>query len=482
MNRLRKFLPSRRWLFVPPVIAGIAVVILMVRLRQELPRVDLDESPLELPVIRVEARPVRPRVEAYGTARPRRTWQAVAEVGGRIAEVHLQLDSGRAVDAGDVLLRIDDVDFQLRLEQRQADLRAAEASLRELRLSQTADETSLQIEQELLEVTRKELQRVQQLYRTNAVSSTELESVEGRLLQQTQAVQRLKNSVTLYPARIQSAEASISLATARVKEARRDVDRCTIRSPFAGVLAGVDLEIDQVVMPGQTLFELYDRRYLEVEARLSLAQLDRLWPSQFAEERYREVPLTDEAILKELAAVVTTRSGDVTHRWRGRPTRITESLDERTRTFGIVIEVENSLAAASDQAGKTGDPPDTVNEVPESRLPTPKLPLRPGAFCEIRLLGKLIPQGILVPQTALDGDAVYVVDDQNRLQLRAVEIGVRMGDQRLINHGLRSGELVAVKPPVPAIRGMLVRPRLPHELNSDAAGTAAASRSGEPPR
>ena len=73
-----------------------------------------------------------PHVEAYGTARPGRTWRAVAEVKGRVVMVHNDLKSGSILPAGTVVLEIDQTDYELTTTRLTADIAQAKANLAEL--------------------------------------------------------------------------------------------------------------------------------------------------------------------------------------------------------------------------------------------------------------------------------------------------------------------------------------------------------------
>src|SRR6056297_2362772 len=95
---------SRRWLIAPPVLIGLAVVIVLAGRRQQLPRTEPAELAVPVNVLSVEPEPIRQTVIGYGTARPERIWTAVAEVGGRVVEVAPDLESGARVGRGDWLL------------------------------------------------------------------------------------------------------------------------------------------------------------------------------------------------------------------------------------------------------------------------------------------------------------------------------------------------------------------------------------------
>ena len=146
--KLARWLPSRNWLFFPPILIGIGIFAAFVASRQELETWDAQdlEEKVPLQVLTVESGSLQPTAKGFGTVSPSRTWTAIAEVPGRIVETHPQLESGKPVAAGELLVRIDEFDYELRVSQRQAELDSAMANQQELEASLVADEASLAIE------------------------------------------------------------------------------------------------------------------------------------------------------------------------------------------------------------------------------------------------------------------------------------------------------------------------------------------------
>lgn len=82
----------------------------------------------------------------------------------------------------------------------------------------------------------------------------------------------------------------------------------------------------------------------------------------------------------------------------------------------------------------------------QASFPNPERLLRPGLFARIRTQVDLVKDGILVPQrcvTELQGlFRVFVVDGQNKVQERRVDVGPTVGSSWLIKDGLKPGERV----------------------------------------
>jgi hypothetical protein len=61
---------------------------------------------------------------------------------------------------------------------------------------------------------------------------------------------------------------------------------------------------------------------------------------------------------------------------------------------------------------------------------------------------------------------VYLVDDENRLRRRPVEVLFGQGTLSVIGAGLAPGERVVVSDLVPAVEGMLLEPRVDEVLTA----------------
>ncbi len=453
IKQLLSWRPSRRWLIIPPVLLGVGAVAAFAFSKKELPRVEIEEQALSLPVMEVTTSTIKPWAKGYGSATPSRTWTAIAEVRGRIVDVLPSLDSGKRVSQGDLLVQIDDSDYVAALQQRRADRDSMKAKLAELEAGVKADQESLKLAKDMKAVAQAEMERMIRLKQDSVVSDTEFDGARNSLLAQSQSVQALENTLTLYPSRIASAEANIAMAESRVSDAQREVTRTKIVSPFDGVLSGVRLEKGQIVGLNQQLFEIQDDRNIEIEAQFSLIQLKRVFPnirSKLKFDQRDDLVALEKELLDNLKVEVIARSGNLMNKRPGKAIRFTESVNQQTRTLGVVIAVDN-LAPAEliTNSGMTDEPE------PETRLP-----LRAGTFCEIIITGKSTSDLILVPRTSLDGDTVYLLDAENRLKAQPVTIGFSIGELVMIADGLSPNDRVITQYPVPAIDGKLIEPRM----------------------
>ena len=94
--------------------------------------------------------------------------------------------------------------------------------------------------------------------------------------------------------------------------------------------------------------------------------------------------------------------------------------------------------------------PSTGQITLRSEFPNPDLDLLPGSFVRVRLEQAVQPQGISVPQRAILRDSagvpkVLLVDEQQRISERQVQLGSAQGERWIVSDGLAPGERVVVE-------------------------------------
>jgi len=431
--------PTRRWTFLPVAAVGVLVFALMNRSGDGVGPTKVGEAARVLRVVEAKTTEVSPRAIGHGTSRPGQVWQAVAEVRGRIVEIHPDLASGAFIEKGAVLVRLDSLDYELAVASSRAAIEQLEAQKSELDAQEASTKASLEIEERSLQLAEDAFQRKRNLLERGAVSSDLVDAEERTLLAQRQNVQSLKNTLALIPAQRQSLEANINASRAQLARSERDLERVEVTAPFDCRLGPVALEPDQYLAAGQFLFEAFSTSSAEVEAQFTAQQLRPILSQfDFNGSTVRQSPAMDSlrTLIDVWASVRISGFADG-EAWPARFDRIREAVDSQTRTIGIVVTVDDPYAKA---------------------IPGRRPPLTKGLFCEVELrTTKTIP-AIVVPRSSLVGDFVYVLDEENRLEKRNVSRGFSQAGFVTIDSGIEPGDRVVVSEPVPAIEGMLVDP------------------------
>ena len=430
--------PRRRlWWVAPFVVAGIAVLVLLVLTRVEPEHEAAAEAARPVSVIAAPAVDLLPRVLAYGVVRPGQVWRGVAEVGGRVVAVHPQLDAGVILPAATRLLEIDPTDYQLAVAEIEAAIEGREARLAELDVRARNAGRSLEIERRNLELARRELARKLELAEAGSIARSAADQELRQTLQQERAVQNLDNELALVPSERRRLEAELARDRSRLAQARRDLERTTIRAPFDLRVAAVDLEVGQFVSPGQVVVQADGIAVAEVPAQVSVERFRSLLSAVGMPEGVN--PGAIEAFLQQQGLEATVRLGSEGRgpAWEARVDRVGEALDPQTRTLSVVVAVDAPYARAR---------------------PPEKPPLVRNMYVAVELRARPRPGTVVIPRVSVNDGRAYVVGADNRLEIRPVEIAFRQGDLLAVSAGVEAGEQVVVAELVPAIAGMLLEP------------------------
>lgn len=429
---------KRKALFLPPVLVGVAILVWFARGGEAPVQIPPDEVVRPVRVISVPAVDFVPRTLGYGHIQPGRTWEAVAEVSGRVVEKHPRLESGELMASGEVILRIDPTDYELAVESARARIRGAEAQIEELLVREENTGRSLEIEQRGLSLAETDLKRKRTLVKRGSISQATVDEAERTVLSLRQAVQGQRSALALIPAEREVLMANLALFESELRQAERNLERTEIVTPFNGRVAAVNIEERQFAASGQVLAVLDGVDLAEVAAQIPLDRVRQLVAAAPVDAPGMSAENLGEVFERlGLTAVVRLSAGEFQVSWPARFARIRESVDPSTRTIGIVVAV---------------DEPYKLVEV--GRRP----PLARNMFVEVEVRGQPVPNRLVIPRAALHDGMVYVVGDGGRLERRPVTVGVRQSGFVVVDEGLAAGESIVVTDLAPAIDGMLLEP------------------------
>ncbi len=270
-----------------------------------------------------------------------------------------------------------------------------------------------------------ELARIQELAEQGLASESQL--------------QDLIRQVEVTRARLADAEANFN-------QAELDFERTQIRSSFNAIVASRDVELGQYVNRAQQVAVLFGAEEVEVRVPLAIRQLG-----------FLDIPLGLRGELSEAAAPTVTLTGfygGEEHHWTGRMVRTEAAIDANSNTVQSIIRV------------KQPDPLAVSNSPNISQIPLPI-----GLFVRADIMGKQVEGIIALPRSVIrNNNQVLVVDAENKMYFRDVEIFRLEEDRVLISGGLLPGELICISPVQAVVNGMAVQPV--REMNSAAAQAA----------
>jgi RND family efflux transporter MFP subunit len=351
----------------------------------------------DVEVVQVEQKDVPIFGEWIGTLDGFTNADVRAQVSGYLLRQGYQ--EGAFVKKGQLLFEIDPRPFQAALDQAQGQLAQATAQL--------ANAEAVQGRTEL------DVNRYTPLAREQAASQQDLDNA-------------VQNNMAA-KATVATAKAQIKSAAAAVETAKINLDFTRLVAPIDGIAGQAQLQVGALVNPSsgpvtsvstvdpiKVYFTVSEREYLD-------------WNKRFPTETTRQA--ADKKLRLELI--------------------LADGLPyPHEGTFYFADRQVNQNTGAIRIAGL---------------FPNPGNILRPGGYGKVRTAVRVQQDALLVPQRAVSelqgGYQIAAVGDENKVSIRAVKVGDRVGTQWIIVDGLKRGERVVVEGVQKVRPGMQVNPK-----------------------
>ena len=223
-------------------------------------------------------------------------------------------------------------------------------------------------------------------------------------------------------------EAALADARAALNQAELDLSRTEVLAPFTGLVRNKQVDPGQFVSRGTAIARLYAVDYVEVRLPIADQQL-----------AYLDIPPMQRGELDESSAPGVFLSADFAgqhYKWRGTIVRTEAEIDTRSRMVNAVARVQTT----------------------EDALDNPEyVPPPVGLFVEAEIQGRSADNVVVVPRSVIrNGNQVLIVDEDDRLHFRTVNIARIYGDDAYIDGGLEKGERVCLSVLQAVIGGMRV--------------------------
>jgi multidrug resistance efflux pump len=321
-----------------------------------------------------------PSVTLYG--RIESLWSSELTAGVTADVQAVAVVEGDRVDRDALLVRLDDRDERLKLAQREAELKQAEARIASERSRHAYNLEALPREQSLLNLTRGEVSRLLDLVKKKVGAQSALDTARQAAEKQAISLSVRQQAVDEHPARLAEVEAARDRAAALRDQALLELERCEVRAPFNGRVAQVLVSPGRRVRFGDPLVSLYDTDELIIRAQLPSRHLPAIRVAMAAQETLIVGGVIDgvnvSASLRGLAGEASTGTGGLDGLFT-----VTEGAADISQ--GRFVRLELSLPSRDDL--------------------------------------------IALPHEAIYGtDRIYVLDDKNRMRPRQVQ---RVGEVRL---------------------------------------------------
>lgn len=276
---------------------------------------------------------------------------------------------------------------------------------------------------------------VTEIAATLAQSEAALALEEARSEQATAAWRDLgrggePSELTMRKPQLAEARAASEAASARLARAERDLARTKITAPYAGYVRDKSVDLGQVVSPGTPIGEIFAIDYVEVRLPIDPGDIEFI----DLPERYRRgVTVGDhqpEVVLRD------SNIPDVP--WSGRLVRAEGEFDARSRKLFVIVKVDDPYALM------------------EKERP----PLKVGQFVNAEVEGKTLKEVFVIPEQAVRfGTQVKVIDEEDRIRFREVEVIWADLPNLIVRDGLVEGDRICLTSLPFAVEGARVEPR-----------------------
>ncbi len=237
------------------------------------------------------------------------------------------------------------------------------------------------------------------------------------------------------------ARASVEANQALLENAQIDMTETNVTAPFTGRIDTTALEVGNYVTDGQTTMATISNTD-PVFVEFSIAEPEYLKLANAAVERGEAAPL------ENLSIVLADGS---TYDLPGRITEVNRALSNNTGTLTVKALFDN-----------------------------PNRVLLPGMFAHVQATAGTIDNALLIPQRAVTElmykKFVYVIGADNKVEMREVTLGPRVGRLWMVESGLSGDENIVVEGTGKVTAGALVNPEPMTEAELDTTADRTAGQ------
>jgi membrane fusion protein, multidrug efflux system len=320
---------------------------------------------------------------------------------------------GSFVRKGQLLFEIDPRPFQAALDQAKGDLARAQAQLAQ------ANSQLLQAQAQLAQAEANQVKaqldvdRYTPLAKEKAVTAQEFDNAVQANIAAKAQVKAANAGVETAKSAIVAANAAVEASRATVKTAELNLSFTKITSPIDGVAGIAQAQVGNLIQPNGG-------------ALTTVSTLD---------------PIKAYFTLSEQEYLAYTRRDSIQKKWGA-------------GASGLELELVLADGSTFPQKGKFFVADRQVDQKTGAirlagTFPNPGNTLRPGQYARVRAITSMKESALLVPQravTELQGSyRVAVVGNDNKVNIRTVKVGPRVGSMWVIEDGLKPDERVVAE-------------------------------------
>lgn len=344
-------------------------------------------------VITVQRKDMIRKLDLTGQTVPESQVDIAAKYTGKVTQINVEL--GQQVSPGQILLSQDSSDVDISISQNAASYRQASADAIE---SNATFEANYQKAQSDYQHSVTNYNRYKTLYSQGAISKEALDNAEQQMASSQAALDTWSKQLSDgSAASVQSKLASRDKAQSAVEALQNQKSDLVLRAPRAGVIGFRQVEVGNIISAGQKVLSIVDNSNIYVDCTVSEQDIGQI----------------------ALGVPTTISIESLGKSYTGKIIYISPAMDSKTQTFTIRVALDK--------------PDDSI---------------RSGMFARTTINVALRPQTLFVPKEAvisLNGkDRIFVVNSNNQIEERIVQLGLRNDASIEILNGLNDGEQVAI--------------------------------------
>jgi RND family efflux transporter MFP subunit len=357
-------------------------------------------------VVKATRQDLADNLEIESELQPFQEIEMYAKVSGYIRKLYV--DWGTHVKQGQLLAVLEIPELQQQLQQDEASVRRSEQDFSRAHEELNRAESAYTV----AHLTFTRLADVQKS-RPELVAQQEIDVAQGKDLEASAGVSSSKDA-------LEAAEQGLLAARAALRKDQALFDYARITAPFDGVVTEIYAYTGALLPAGTS-----SSKGALALCRLSQNNLLRL-----------VIPVPERAVSEiHVAQTIAVDVSGAHKTFDGKIVRFSDQIDTQTRTMHTEVEV-----------------------------PNPKYELVPGMYASVKIPLHSASNVLTVPvqavQTGGEGQGtVLIVDSSNRLQKRAVKLGLQTATRVEIMFGLREGEMVVYGEQGQYKEGELVKPK-----------------------
>lgn len=318
---------------------------------------------------------------------------------------------GSEVQKGQPLYRISPENYSSSIQGGQASVEQARANLATAEANYNNAVAELASRQALLQQANADIDRLKGLVEIKAISRQQFDQAITAQRTAQAAVESAKAAIEQSRAGIASAKANINAAESGLKSSQLDLNRTIVRAPISGRTNRSEVTAGALVNASQASPLVTISQFNPIYVDISQSSSDML------------------KLRQQIASGQAQAGGNSV---------------ELVLEDGSTYPIKGQLALAESKVNES-----TGAVTLRAVFPNDNYVLLPGMFVTARLTQSVITNAVLLPQSAVTrtpkgGSQVYIVDADNKIQVRPVTINGTHKGNWIITDGLKLGEKVVV--------------------------------------